>query len=119
MNMLPITIRKRTIREEDILLIKATVNEHWDKGRTHISKVLCQEWDWRQPNGRLKDMACREVLLTLKRKGFISLPPGYHNGNNATRNRSIPVVETAKIPLRGKPSQFPPVKLQLVRNHQR
>ena len=61
-------------------------------------------------------MACREVLLTLKRKGFIALPPGYHNGNNKVRNRSISVVETEKTHLQGKPSQFPPVKLQLVRN---
>ena len=116
MDMLPITIRKRIIAEEDLPSIQAIVNDHWDKGRTHISRVLCEKWNWRQPNGRLKDMACREVLLTLKRKGFISLPPGYHNGNNATRNRSIPVVETEKTPLQGKPSQFPPVKLQLVRN---
>ena len=116
MDMLPITIRKRTINEEDVPSIQATVNDHWDKGRTHISKVLCQEWNWRQPNGRLKDMACRELLLTLKRKGFISLPPGLHNGNNKARNRSIPVVEIAKTPLQGKPSQFSPVRLQSVRN---
>ena len=114
--MLPITIRKRTINEEDIPSIQATVVRHWDKGRTHISKVLCEKWAWRQPNGRLKDMACREILLTLKRKGFISLPPGYHNGNNKLRNRSIPVVETDQIALHGKPSQFPPVQLQPVRN---
>ena len=61
MDMLPITIRKRTINEEDIPSIQATVNDHWDKGRTHISKVLCEKWDWRQPNGRLKDMACRDL----------------------------------------------------------
>lgn len=116
MVMLPITIRKRTITEEDIPSIQAVVNDHWGKGRTHISRVLCEQWNWRQPNGRLKDMACREVLLTLKRKGFISLPPGYHNGNNEVRNRSIPVVEIAKTPLRGKPSDFPPVQIKLVRN---
>ena len=114
--MLPITIRKRTINEEDIPSIQATVNGHWDKGRTHISRVLCEKWNWRQPNGRLKDMACRELLLTLKRKGFISLPPRYHNGNNEKRNRIIPVVEIEKAPLEGKPSHFEPVQLQLVRN---
>jgi len=116
MDMLPITVRKRTITEEDIPSIQATVFSHWKKGRTHISRVLCEKWNWRQPNGRLKDMACREVLLTLKRKGVISLPPGRHNGKNELRNRSIPLVQTDKKPLHGKPSQFPPVQLQLVRN---
>ena len=114
--MLPLTIRKRTITEEDIPPIQATVNCYWDKGRKHISRVLCREWNWRQPNGRLKDMGCREVLLTLKRKGLISLPPRLHSANNEKRNRSVPVIEIAKAPLEGKPSDFEPVRLQLVRN---
>lgn len=114
--MLPLTIRKRTITEEDIPPIQSTVDCHWDKGRKHISKVLCEAWDWRQPNGRLKDMACREALLTLKRKGLIYLPPRRNPANNEKRNQSVPVVEIQKVPLEGTPSDFEPVRLQLVRN---
>lgn len=76
--MLPITIRKRTITEADLELIQTTVREYWYKGRTQISEILCKKWNWVQPNGRLKDMACREVLLTLKRKGLITLPPRFN-----------------------------------------
>ena len=65
MDMLPITIRKRTIKEEYILSIQAIVNDHWDNGRTEISRVRCEKWNWRQPNRRLRDMACKELLLTL------------------------------------------------------
>jgi len=114
--MLPITIRKRTITEADLSPIQATINRYWDKGRKHISKVLCQEWNWRQPNGRLKDMACRELLLTLCRKGLITLPPRLISAHNDKRNRSIPLIEIEQIPLKGKPSEFKPVSLQLVRN---
>ena len=114
--MLPLTIRKRTITEDDIPVIQTTVNRHWHRGRKHISKILCQEWNWRQPNGRLKDMACRELLLTLSRKSLITLPPRLISAHNDKRNRSIPVVEIAQNPLNGKPSQLPPVKLKLVRN---
>jgi hypothetical protein len=114
--MLPLTIRKRTITEADIPAIQSTVDTYWEKGRKHISRVLCQEWNWRQPNGRLKDMACREVLLTLNRNGLISLPPRLHSANNEKRNRSIPIIEIQQTPLNGKPSQFQPVSLQLVRN---
>jgi len=116
MGMLPITIRKRTIKEPDVAFIQAVVSEHWHKGRTQISEILCRKWNWRQPNGNLKDMACREVLLTLNRKGLISLPPRMSSANNEKRNRSIPLVETRKKPLHGKPSKFPPVRLRLVRN---
>jgi hypothetical protein len=114
--MLPITIRKRTIAEADLELIQATVDEYWDKGRKHISKILCQEWNWRQPNGRLKDMACREVLLTLNRKGLITLPPRLNSANNDKRNRSILVVEIDKSPLNAKLPDLPSVTLTLVRN---
>jgi len=116
MGMLPITIRKRTIHNTDLDLIQATVDRHWDKGRKQISKILCQEWNWLQPNGRLKDMACREILLTLNRKGLITLPPRFNSANNDKRNRSIPVVEIDQTPLRRKLSDLPPVKLRLVRN---
>ena len=78
--------------------IQATVNRHWDKGQKHISKVLCQEWNYRQPNGRLKDMACRELLHTLSRKGLISLPPRLNSTNNDKRNRSIPRVDIDQTP---------------------
>ncbi len=116
MGMLPITIRKRIIAEPDLELIQCAVSEHWDKGRTQISKILCQKWDWFQPNGCLKDMACREVLLTLKRKGLITLPPRFNSANNDKRNLSVPVVETDQTPLQDKLSKLPPVKLKSVRN---
>ena len=114
--MLPITIRKRTFIKTDLELIQATVNRHWGKGRKQISKILCQQWNWRQPNGRLKDMACREILLTLNRKGLITLPPRLNNANNDKRNRSIPIVEIDQTPLQEKLSSLPSVKLKLVRN---
>jgi len=114
--MLPITIRKRVITEPDLELIQCIVSEHWGKGRTQISKILCQKWDWFQPNGRLKDMACREILITLYRKDLICLPPGKHDGLNQKRNRSIPIIEIDQTPLQGKLSTLSSIQLKMVRN---
>ena len=114
--MQPITIRRRTITESDIQAIQAIVNEHWSKGRTHISRILCEVWRWVQPSGRLRDMACRELLLTLHRKGLITLPPSSNNIDNNKRNWAIPIVEIDQTPLSGKLSDFPPVELKLVRH---
>jgi hypothetical protein len=55
--MEPLTIRNRTITTKDLKFIQAVVYENWDKGRTYISKVLCQKWNWLQPSGRIKYMA--------------------------------------------------------------
>ena len=116
MVMLPITVRKRTITEADLGSIQATINEHWDKGRTSISNILCQKWNWVQPNGQLKDMACREVLLTLNRKGLLKLPPRQNSAYNEKRNRFIPIIEIDQTPIDCKLSNLPPVELKLVRN---
>ncbi len=114
--MLPITIRKRTISSADLELIQRIIYQNWDNSRTHISKILCREWNWVQPNGRLKDMACREVLLTLFRKGLIDYPAGIHDGRNKKRNQTIPFVPADKTPLNAKLSELEPVQLKLVRN---
>lgn len=114
--MLPLTIRKRTIEQDDILQIQATVNEHWAKGRKHISMELCRLWDWLQPSGRLKDMACREILLTLNRKGLISLPPPLTpNANNHKRNKIILEISADQTPLQIHISKLPQVELRMVR----
>jgi len=116
--MLPISIRKRTITSADLDFIQNIIFQNWDKGRTNISKILCQEWNWVQPSGRLKDMACREILLTLYRKDLISYPPGVHDGNNKKRNQSIPFVPADETPLIAKLSDLETVEIKLVRNTQ-
>ena len=113
--MLPITIRKRTITSSDLKHIQTVIDDNWCKGRTQISRILCEKWNWIQPNGRLKDMACREVLLTLSRKGLIDYPAGIHDGRNKKRNQTIPFVPADKTPLNAKLSELEPVQLKLVR----
>ncbi len=116
MIMLPLTVRRRIIDNKELELIQATVNQHWDKGRTHISRVLCQQWNWIQPNGRLKDMACREVLLTLFRKELITLPPAKSVRINQNRNRNVPLVEIDKNPICKNISDLKNVELKMVRH---
>ena len=60
---------------EDVELVRQVVARCWEQGRSHISRELCREWGWFQPNGNLKDMACRELLLRLEGMGEIALPP--------------------------------------------
>jgi len=80
-----IVIRNKKITDQDLIFIQTVVHKHWDKGRTQISKILCTKWNWVQPSGRLKDMACREVLLTLHRKGLLDYPPPLKKKLNAKR----------------------------------
>jgi hypothetical protein len=67
--------RARTIGPAELAVIRATIAAHTAAGRTRISQVLCGLWDWRQPNGALKEYACRDLLLRLEERGYLTLPP--------------------------------------------
>ena len=69
------TIRRRRIREADLLLIRGLISAEGHLGRSHISNRLCEIWDWRQANGRFRQIACRDLLRQLEHKGLVKLPP--------------------------------------------
>ena len=74
-----ITYRGRNIGSQEITFIQCLTDEHWQRGRTWISQELCRQWDWRQPNGHLRDIVCRGLLLKLARAGHSRLPPRKQN----------------------------------------
>ncbi|HSB71039.1 MAG TPA: Druantia anti-phage system protein DruA [Candidatus Methylomirabilis sp.] len=67
--------RARAIGPAELAVIRAVIAAHAAEGRTRISQLLCTVWDWRQPNGALKEYACRDLLLRLEERGHITLPP--------------------------------------------
>ena len=73
----PVLVRYRTraIGPADLAFIRATIAAHAPEGRTRISQRLCAAWGWRQPNGALKECACRDLLLRLEEWGYLTLPP--------------------------------------------
>ena len=75
--------RSRELTSCDIEFIKSMIAEHSIRGRAHISKVLCQAWNWVQPNGKLKECAARDLLLRLEEAGFIELPRRLRPNNNS------------------------------------
>ena len=47
--------RSRELDIQDIQFIRKLISKHYDRGRSHISRVLCEAWQWIQPNGKLKE----------------------------------------------------------------
>jgi hypothetical protein len=86
-------IRRRRIREEDLLLIRGLINAEGHRGRSHISNRLCELWDWRQANGRFRQIACRDLLRQLDRKGLVKLPPLLHGARRVGYQNVLPTVE--------------------------
>ena len=92
----------RELRAADIDLIQGLMAEHPDWGRTRLSEALCRRWDWRNAQGRFKDMAARTLLLKLERGGLIRLPRRQRPSSNGLLiwtegRRCFPVVIAGKI----------------------
>jgi hypothetical protein len=80
-------IQGRYVSAQDLAQIRALLVEHPSWHRTRLSRELCDLWGWRNEAGRLKDMACRTLLLKLEARGLIGLPPRQRASVNGARNR--------------------------------
>src|SRR6266566_1043493 len=59
--------RGRDLSSADIVYIRELIAAHPEASRRALSRLLCEAWEWRQPNGSLRDMVCRSMLLLLDR----------------------------------------------------
>jgi len=74
MSLVVLRYRGREIRSEDSAFIQRLIAENPRWSRRRLSAELCRAWNWVQPNGALRDMVCRSLLLQLHRAGLIALP---------------------------------------------
>lgn len=113
-----LTYRKRVITQDDLCFIRKVINNYRSKGRSFISRKLCEAWDWRQPNGQLKDGVCRGLLLQLERNNLITLPPRIiDNNNNSQRRRKTTqaTFDFSPPPITAALADLAPIELRQVR----
>ncbi|MGH8652526.1 MAG: hypothetical protein ACREYE_10290 [Gammaproteobacteria bacterium] len=65
----------RDFTTEDIDPIRTLICEDPVRTRADLSRLACQTLGWHQPNGGLKDMACRVAMLRMQEDGLIQRPP--------------------------------------------
>ena len=108
--------RGKTYTEGDIAEIRELIAGNPGKSRWFLSRELCHRWNWTQPNGTVKDMVCRGLLLLLHREGLVELParkqtPAYL----LSEKRTPPSMVVDEAPLVGSLSAFRPLSLVMVR----
>jgi len=70
-----LSYRNLTISSSQLLSLQALITENPTDCRSELSRKACRLFDWVQPNGILRDMVCRSLLLKLETAGHIALPP--------------------------------------------
>jgi hypothetical protein len=108
--------RGRSIRAADLCFIRELIVAQPHASRRALSRHLAIAWEWRQPNGRPKDMVCRGLMLALHRAGQIELPPIRHRPPNplVTRTRPHPP-EVDSRPLEASLAALPALEFRQVR----
>jgi hypothetical protein len=110
-------IRGRQIDGQELETIRDIIRGNDTLGRTAISRLLCEQWHWEQSNGRLKDRACRVLLLALESKGVIKLPARLRVRESFNRRgQTLPdLCEIDQEAVTGKVSDFRSLTIEMVR----
>ncbi len=96
-----LTYRGKAVTEKDIGFINQLIEANPGMSRWALSRELCRQWNWVQPNGALRDMVCRSLMLELHRAGHIRLPEKKRAVANPLAERKKP----EPIPIGQKPIQ--------------
>lgn len=108
--------RGRVVAPADIAFIRELISAHPGASRRALSRNLCEAWEWRQPNGTLRDMVCRGLLLMLHRGGEIALPPVSYQRHNPLAHRARPEpVLLDQTPIEGPLKKLDPIRFTQVR----
>jgi len=107
-------IQGRKTTEYDIQLVQKLLKSNPDWSRTRLSQELCRQWNWRNPKGQLKDMACRSFLLKLEQRGYITLPASRIRGG--IPKNPVTDVPHRTDPIHGELKSIAPVTIEPVDN---
>ena len=105
-------IQGRCISPDTVAQIRELLAENPAWNRTRLSRELCEQWNWRNEKGLLKDMACRTLLLKLERLGEVRLPPRQRPSQNANRNRQISEILHDSSPIEDDLRVLRPLKIE-------
>jgi len=108
-------IRGRQIDGQALETIRDLIRGKGFLGRTALSRMLSEQWNWIQPNGRLKDRACRVLLLALESKGAINLPTRLKVRESFNRRTLPDRCEIDREAVTGKVSEFRSLTIEMVR----
>ena len=110
------SFRQRAVTESDVAFIRKLVGEHPTASRRALSKKICEAWNWVQPNGTLRDMVCRGLMLHLHRQGLIELPPvSYVRRNPLVERRRPALIQVDPTVLNTTLGEIRPLEFRQVR----
>ena len=108
--------RGREFSDLEIARLNVLILSHPEASRRKLSMFACEALEWRQPNGRFRDMVCRSAMLALHRQGKIVLPPVRQTSlNNAILHRRTRRIAVDRTPIAATLADLGPIEIRQVR----
>ena len=96
----------RDFSEEEIGWIRDLISNVAGINRRAISIRFCEHWEWRKPDGGLKEMSCRVALLKMHREALIRLPQTQRPHNKACIHTQRSFLTLPKPAIRKKAREY-------------
>jgi hypothetical protein len=109
--------RGKDYTAQEVQEVQELITRHPALSRRRLSEELCRHWNWVQPNGQLRSMVCRGLMLALHRADLIELPPVRQVSINplAQRRPPEPALELSWEPVGTTVGQLGPIEIRQVR----
>jgi hypothetical protein len=105
-------IQSRNIGAAEIAAVRELIAQNPTFSRYKLSRVLAELWEWRDPTGRLKDMAARTLLGKLHARGWITLPAKRCDSPNRMRHKKVVAMVHATEPICGGLADVTPLDIR-------
>lgn len=90
--------------------LREWIGQHPQWSRKRLSRELCQQWDWRNGRGQLKDFAARSFLEKLEGRGLVVLPAPQLARSHPRPKRALTQVSWPTAPIDVPFSQLQPLR---------
>lgn len=110
----PRNICGRSVTLDDVQMIRSLIQDNPTALRTELSRKVCLAWQWIKPDGGLKDMSCRVLLLKLHRLGAIALPSPRNGNNNGRKFLQLTVEGEPQTPILSPVGIMQPIHLERI-----
>jgi Druantia protein DruA len=108
----------QTVSSDQISEIVQIVSTFPKLSRTELANTICELFEWKRPNGKLKTVECYQFLERLDATGIIKLPTCNHQFARRTQSVIDKTSRTrSESVLSEKLSELAPLSLKRVRTH--
>lgn len=105
----------RLFPPEELERIRRLIASEAKLNRAQLSRVVCDELDWRMANGGPKEMSCRVAMLKMHREGLITLPPPLKRNGNGRVRVTLTSASDPQPPISAAAGELEPLRFWIVK----